>query len=550
MGEARSIVGGKRWRTVRENLVAYAFISPAFLLIFTFGLFPVGFAFYVSLHRWRRFPDEFVGLAQYERALGEFAHVAFFWLAVLALGMAVLRIVRFTREHRRDWTAWVAWLPGLGIAMVLLSIVAWFVTLLPQALDIPQRLRGQERSSELFLRELIATVQRPDVVDWGNRALLVLLITLALIGLIAWWGRVRNFGGLLLQTMTAGLLAGIGLVLMALTLDAIAAAIDEAAAAEAELPIWTMLILISAGFGLLVAAWILWSRGMRQFSDRRWVVMLFLSVALLGAGYLLVTQLPVLLGNADRAMMQAFNVTVMYTIGAVPLQILLGLLFAYLLFQKIRLKSMFRIAYFLPYVTPFVATSIVFGILFSHRPTSPVNQLVTALGIPAQKWLLEPTGIFRLLFGPGVPDALVGPSLALVVIILYSAWTQIGYATVIYLAGLGNIANELYEAARIDGAGEWNVFRHITLPMLSPTTFFLTLIAIIGTLQSFTQVWILRTPAAAQSVDTMGVLIYRTISATQPDMGYGAALSLVLFVVILIFTRIQNRVSESRVHYG
>jgi ABC-type sugar transport system permease subunit len=86
--------------------------------------------------------------------------------------------------------------------------------------------------------------------------------------------------------------------------------------------------------------------------------------------------------------------------------------------------------------------------------------------------------------------------------------------------------------------------------MLSPTTFFLTLIAIIGTLQSFTQVWILRTPAAAQSVDTMGVLIYRTISATQPDMGYGAALSLVLFVVILIFTRIQNRVSESRVHYG
>jgi len=211
---------------------------------------------------------------------------------------------------------------------------------------------------------------------------------------------------------------------------------------------------------------------------------------------------------------------------------------------------MFRIAYFLPYVTPFVATSLVFGILFSHRPTSPVNQLVTALGIPAQKWLLEPTGIFRLLFGPGVPDALVGPSLALVVIILYSAWTYIGYATVVYLAGLGNIANELYEAARIDGAGEWNVFRHITLPMLSPTTFFLTLIAIIGTLQSFTQIWILRTPAAAQSVDTMGVLIYRTVSATQPDMGYGAALSLVLFVVILIFTRIQNRVSESRVHYG
>ena len=535
---------------MRENLIAYLFISPAFLIIFLFGLFPVGFAFYVSLHRWRRFPDTFVGLDQYHKALGEFAFVAFFWLAVLALGAAVWRTIRYVRQNRGSLRCIIAWLPGAAIAGTALMILVWFVTLLPLALDIPQRLRGQARTPGLFLNELIASIQDPSVTQFGTVALIVGVIALVTVALTYRLLREEDAGHLIVQTTTVWLLALTGLILFLFTVSEAQAAIAEAVAAGEELPIWTMVILISAGVALVAGAYVLWRSAMRQMSDVRWALYLAAAVALLGSGYLLVAQLPMVLASADREMLQAFNVTVMYTICAVPLQIIIGLLFAYLLFQKIRFKSAFRVTYFLPYVTPFVATAIVFGILFSHRPTSPVNQALTTLGIPVQKWLLEPTGIFRLLFGPAVPDFLVGPSLALLVIIFYSAWTYIGYATVVYLAGLGNISGELYEASRIDGAGEWRVFRYITLPLLSPTTFFLTLIAIIGTLQSFTQVWILRTPAAARSVDTLGVLIYETIGATEPNMGYGAALSMVLFVAILVFTIVQNRVSKNRVHYG
>jgi multiple sugar transport system permease protein len=274
------------------------------------------------------------------------------------------------------------------------------------------------------------------------------------------------------------------------------------------------------------------------------------ALMLAGAGTLLVTQVPLLLAEADTTMLRGYGVTALFVLGVVPLQLGIGLLLAYMLFQNIKGKSFFRVAYFLPYIMPFAATSIVFNLLFSHRPTSAINQLYAALGWPLQKWLLEPTGVIELGFGASVPAWLAGPSLALVVIILYSAWTYIGYCTVVFLAGLGNIPTDLYEAARIDGASGWDIFRRITLPLLSPTTFFLSLIAIIGTFQAFTQIWIMRTPAAADSVDTVGVLIFETVRGTDPNMGYASALSLVLFVVILVFTVLQNRFAGSRVFYG
>ena len=112
---------------------------------------------------------------------------------------------------------------------------------------------------------------------------------------------------------------------------------------------------------------------------------------------------------------------------------------------------------------------------------------------------------------------------------LYTTWTYIGYDAAVFLAGLGNISPELYEAARIDGAGGWSIFRYITLPLLSPTTFFLSLIAVIGTFQAFTQIWIMRTPASQRAVDTLGVYIFETVRSTDPNMGYGSAMAFVLF---------------------
>jgi multiple sugar transport system permease protein len=140
--------------------------------------------------------------------------------------------------------------------------------------------------------------------------------------------------------------------------------------------------------------------------------------------------------------------------------------------------------------------------------------------------------------------------LALVVIILYSVWTYAGYSAVIFLAGLGTIPGDVYEAARIDGANGWQQFRHITLPLLSPTTFFLMLIATIGTFQAFTQIFLMRRPGAFDAVDTINLYIYDEITRSSPDYAYGSAMAFVLFAVILTLTLIQNRIVGRKVFYG
>lgn len=144
---------------------------------------------------------------------------------------------------------------------------------------------------------------------------------------------------------------------------------------------------------------------------------------------------------------------------------------------------------------------------------------------------------------------LSGPSLALVSIIIYNWWVFIGYDTVIYLAGLGSIPHELYEAAKIDGAGRWGLLRKITIPLLSPTTFFLTIIATIGTFQAFNHIWIMKEQAALETVDTTSILIFNTFRASG-QFGEAAAMSFILFGVILALSQIQNRVGEKLVFYG
>jgi len=341
-----------------------------------------------------------------------------------------------------------------------------------------------------------------------------------------------------------------GVLLLNLTATAIDTAISTARDAGEALPIWSQIILISAGVGLIGVGYLLWTRAGRQdASDRRALAAGVAALVLAVGGVILVTQVPTALASADANVLQGFAITVLFVLGTVPFQLAIGLVLAVLLFQNIKAKSLFRVGYFIPYVMPFVATSLVFTLIFGHRPLSLVNQVFTAFGLPMQKWLLEPKGIVEL-FIPGVPELLSGPSLALIVIMIYSVWTFIGYNSAVFLAGLGSIPGDVYEAAKIDGADGWQLFRRITLPLLSPTTFFLTLIAVIGTFQAFTQIWIMRTPASQSSVDTLGVYIFEVVQSTDPNMGYGSALAFVLFGVILILTVIQNRIAARSVFYG
>jgi len=328
-------------------------------------------------------------------------------------------------------------------------------------------------------------------------------------------------------------------------LEILAALVNARAAGEA-VPIWSQLVFISGGIALIGAAWWIFQRGIQAHDNRRFLLLLGSGLSLAVGGYLLMAEAPAALSAADDDLLQGFWVTVMYATGTVPVQLAIGLLLAYLLFQPIRFRAFFRLVYFIPYITPFVATSIVFRILFDAGRYAPATRMLGLVGIEPQRWILERSSIGELL---GLPDFLAGPALALLVIMIYSTWTYIGYDAVIFLAGLGNIPGELYEAARIDGANGWRIFRHITLPLLSPTVFFLSLVAIIGTFQAFTQIWILRTGAVGSKVNTASVYIFDELQNSN-RYGYASSMAFVLFALILLLTLFQNRIMGRRVFYG
>src|SRR5438093_4701606 len=248
---------------------------------------------------------------------------------------------------------------------------------------------------------------------------------------------------------------------------------------------------------------------------------------------------------------RSLSTTFTYVIFTVPLEIAVALVIAYLLFQKMRGRGIYRTVYYLPYVTSFVAAAAVFFWVF-HPQYGLINDLLGVVGIGPQRWLDEPDGIFELAasaFGVTLPSSLARPSLALAVISLVTIWPYLCYQIVIFLAGLSNISNEYYEAARLDGANERQIFTRITLPLLSPTTFFVFTIATIGALRSFDTVFILTGGGPLDTTRTVTLLIFKT-ALQQAQFGLAAALAFILTLIILLFTLVQFRVLGRRVYYG
>jgi len=300
---------------------------------------------------------------------------------------------------------------------------------------------------------------------------------------------------------------------------------------------------------VLVAHW-LWTDAFRGGHEgARRALRAAGALVLLGAGVSVALGWRLMTLRGDRAFLQGLVRTVYYGFGSVPIQIALALVLASLLFQKIRGREFFRMLFFLPYVTPAVAGAAVFRAIFSPRRDFLANTVLSWLHIPPQRWLFETKPVTEILFGGllahlGVHGPFTGfwagPSLALVTIILFGIWTYVGYNAVIFLAGLGNIPRELYEAAAIDGADGVQQFRHITVPLLSPVTFYLTVLGFIGTFQAFTQIYVMRQVAVRDAVDTASVVIFDTFYKRN-DWSLAAAQSVVLFAIILILTLYQSR---------
>ncbi|MCK4233973.1 sugar ABC transporter permease [candidate division WOR-3 bacterium] len=254
----------------------------------------------------------------------------------------------------------------------------------------------------------------------------------------------------------------------------------------------------------------------------------------------------------DSSFWQAFGNTIYFSIGVVPTSLLISLFIAVLLHQKIKGVRFFRTIYFLPVITSVIAVSMVWKWIY-HPQVGLANNILQLFGVKGFNWLSEWRGILQMFFAfLRVNFPIKGPSLALYSLIIVSVWKGLGYNIILFLAGLENIPGQYYEAAKVDGATRWQVFRHITWPLLSPTTFFVLIMTTIVSFQMFAYVWMMTGPPAGGPLGTTNVLVYYLFdhAFNFTRYGYGTAVAFILFIIILILTLIQRKAVERKVFYG
>lgn len=221
--------------------------------------------------------------------------------------------------------------------------------------------------------------------------------------------------------------------------------------------------------------------------------------------------------------------TVIFAAVSVPTSIGLSLALALAANTKLRGMTFFRTAYFFPYIASMVSVAIVFRWLFSSADYGLINAFLGLFGIKPVNWLGQ-------------------CSTALPTVALVSVWKGLGWNMTLFLAGLQGIPAHLYEAAELDGAGPWQRFRDVTWPLLSPTTFFVSITAMLGFFQTFDSVYLMTGGGPSNCT-----LLYLNYTVRQGfnffHMGYAAAMSWFLFAVLAIATFIQFKVLNKRVHY-
>jgi len=222
--------------------------------------------------------------------------------------------------------------------------------------------------------------------------------------------------------------------------------------------------------------------------------------------------------------------TFYYTLLTVPTSVVLALVVA-LALNKLRFKGFYRVIFFAPYVTSLVAAGVVW--IWVYNPDFGLINTYLNLwfGIKGPQWLLDPNWVM--------------PSIA-----IFSVWWGLGFNVVIFLAGLQGIPAVFREAAQIDGANKWQTFRHVTLPLLSPTTFFVLIISIIGSFQVFDQAFIMTLDGGPGNSAYTMVYYLRELAFVDFVFGRSAAVAVILFSLILAFTLLQFRMQRRWVHYG
>jgi multiple sugar transport system permease protein len=254
-----------------------------------------------------------------------------------------------------------------------------------------------------------------------------------------------------------------------------------------------------------------------------------------------------------------------YVLFVVPIQTVLALGLALVVNNRIlRGRGFFRTAFYFPSVTSSVAISVVFLFMFAN--SGAINAILSVFGISGPQWFSDPRGVVHLFLGrlglvdvDAPPAALAdhgvlgltwwdwtsGPSVAMCAIITLVVWTTSGTFMLMFLAALQNVPVQLEESGMIDGANAWQRLRHIVLPQLRPTMFLVITLGLIGTWQVFDQIYVMSQGNPAKTTLTPAFLSYRT-AFRDFNYGSGAAISFVLFLIIVLLTLLQRRVMRSR----
>lgn len=229
----------------------------------------------------------------------------------------------------------------------------------------------------------------------------------------------------------------------------------------------------------------------------------------------------------DTVFWRAMRNTIYFAVVGGPLTVIVALASAMLVNAKLtRFKGLFRTIYFAPVVTSLVAVAIVFRYFF-HVRVGLLNQSLEAIGLDPINWLGD-------------------PKWAMPAIVLLAVWKNFGYSMIIFVAGLQSIPEEMYEAARIDGAGRVQQFRHVTIPMLAPTFLFVGIVTAVGYLQLFAEPYVM-TPDGGPLKSTLSVVMLMYEQGFRWwSLGYAAAIAFVLFVVIGLATIVQFRLQTAR----
>lgn len=305
----------------------------------------MGFALYVSVHKWRLKQGNFLGLTNYVSAVGNLAYLSAFILALLAF-VGIYLLIRKRFKEGAAGKIWLHLIPAFIQAGAALAFIRWLVILLPEFLGIADKLRGLERTQEVFMGLLgeALTVEHVKTAFW-------VFAGLAVVGLLAGWlfskliGNKRTFQ-YQSQFALAWTALAVGCILIWFTFKEIAGIYQAAFEAGTDPGIWPQIVTVSSGFILVGLAWLFWKSAEKTAGSKAFWWRILAAFGLMVGGWLLIGELPTILASGDPDLWKGLKVTVFFSMFTVPFQLAISLFLSVLLFQKIWGSNAFRILYF------------------------------------------------------------------------------------------------------------------------------------------------------------------------------------------------------------